>query len=362
MFKEAIKHTLFMLPLLFWMVLALFIQPTVYIEQINLYIPNGYVMIAIMAATVIWNIILFIERSFGPFFWKLIFCLIPIELTCLIFFAQFHLVTAVILIAIWLIIHIALIFIFRNQFDSFTTEELEDGVPFTVRRRLSAIILAILLIIPSFMSIAVYGLDQMTLRPSAEAVIYDEDSFVNLVKQQEKQLIKLAQPVWEKLTAEEKTEVMQVLVNVEASLLDVEPVPVEVCKLEDKTLGGYTGDSIKIDIAYVESAQASEIINTVCHEVRHAYQRHVVEMLDWSDENVQQHYFYQNARSWKDNLKDYIDGGKDFDGYYGQSMERDARSWAEAHSGDYYYCLGINEGDVMAKVREILGSEAEKYE
>ena len=67
MFKEAIKHTLFMLPLLFWMVLALFIQPTVYIEQINLYIPNGYVMIAIMAATVIWNIILFIERSFGPF-------------------------------------------------------------------------------------------------------------------------------------------------------------------------------------------------------------------------------------------------------------------------------------------------------
>lgn len=52
-------------------------------------------------------------------------------------------------------------------------------------------------------------------------------------------------------------------------------------------------------------------------------------MLDWSNENVNSHYYYKSAQQWRLELDDYRNGKHGYDSYYQQSIESDARAYAE---------------------------------
>ena len=82
------------------------------------------------------------------------------------------------------------------------------------------------------------------------------------------------------------------------------------------------------------------MLDTICHECRHAYQHYVVDMLDWSQDSVNSHYYYRSAQQWKLELNDYRDGQLNYDTYYQQSIEADARAYAERSVYVYMEFLG----------------------
>lgn len=62
-------------------------------------------------------------------------------------------------------------------------------------------------------------------------------------------------------------------------------------------------------------------------------------MLDWSQDSVNSHY-YRSAQQWKLEFNDYQNGQFDYDTYYQQSIEVDARVYSERSVDAYMEFLG----------------------
>jgi hypothetical protein len=91
---------------------------------------------------------------------------------------------------------------------------------------------------------------------------------------------------------------------------------------------GYSTESdiIAINAHMVDDGDLGElgkVIDTMTHEMRHQFQDEVTEnpsLFDIPPQVVQQ---------WRENDVNYISGDDDFEGYYKQPLEVDARSFAE---------------------------------
>ena len=78
-----------------------------------------------------------------------------------------------------------------------------------------------------------------------------------------------------------------------------------------------------------------DCIFTLLHECRHAYQYHIISVLDWEDENVQTGYFFWEARIFKENWDSYVPYYRNFDAYKNQPIEKDASGYAESRISVY---------------------------
>lgn len=168
------------------------------------------------------------------------------------------------------------------------------------------------------------------------------------VKRCKETLAKLQQDVWETLSRNEKLELLFVIAEIEADYLGLpHQLFVEVKEIEDEeTLGYYTNEknTIYIDETAFETSQAYEVLGVMLHEAYHAYQLQAVKVYRSVDNQAKRLLMFRGARSYEWEFINYIDGDEDFDTYYEQQMEEDARKYSEERKVDYYKAiLGMSE-------------------
>ncbi len=139
---------------------------------------------------------------------------------------------------------------------------------------------------------------------------------------------------WDSLDIEKKERLIRAVALIEKENLGINK-DVEVVILTEKmstyTLGYYTDEKNEIYINYkhLNEGELSDVLNTVIHEMHHAFVYYTISTLDYESEEVKNNYYYQKAREWKENSESYISSSEGFDEYEAQPIEADARAYAE---------------------------------
>ena len=91
-------------------------------------------------------------------------------------------------------------------------------------------------------------------------------------------------------------------------------------------LGGYNPLTNKIELNsnYLEKADCEDLLNTILHESRHAFQNKCIDSPDsvTVKDNI--------IDVWKDNFDNYIRPDEDFEAYENQEIEKDANYFADS--------------------------------
>ena len=156
---------------------------------------------------------------------------------------------------------------------------------------------------------------------------------------------------WKEYDDDKRLEILQKISDYEcAVILGIEPVKVILLELDKTKLGQYnhTDKYIAINEKHFKDAPLKEILNTLIHETRHAYQYALTEMYLSIQNDIDSKYVYlfafQEAQEFINNQNNYISGKEDFDAYYEQAIEIDSREWASKRIKDYYTEFIYNDG------------------
>lgn len=160
-----------------------------------------------------------------------------------------------------------------------------------------------------------------------KVVIPHEDKIADLLK-------------WDKLNVAEKERVIRSIALIEKEVLgisnDVE-ITVSTEKMSDYTCGYFIDSSkeIFINYKYLNEGELEDVLQTILHEMHHAFVHYTVENIDYESKLVQDNYYYKQAREWKENTENYISSSSNYDEYRNQPIEADARAYAEERV-EYY--------------------------
>lgn len=165
---------------------------------------------------------------------------------------------------------------------------------------------------------------------------------------------------WEQMTPAEQEAAARAMAEDLAQELGIEDFEVRIEDLEDKDGDGHDDDPgtnsfgswnegervLRLDVN--DLGDPAVVINTIAHELRHADQHQAVDDLNapWfgQDEDIAlpPGSDLDDVRDWDENFDDYISSGDDRDGdgddfndYYDQPVETDARDFGESYLDDY---------------------------
>ena len=123
---------------------------------------------------------------------------------------------------------------------------------------------------------------------------------------------------------------------------------VAVGNFKETKLGAYQDEihTIYINLSHLEYDSAQSVLQTCCHEAFHSYQYRLIDAYNSTDEETKGLRIYKNAIAYLEEFSNYVSGDDDFEEYYGQVCEADARKYSEEAVVDYYHQiyehLGIN--------------------
>lgn len=152
-------------------------------------------------------------------------------------------------------------------------------------------------------------------------------------------ILLLQENLWEKLSAQKRLDVLQTVVNTERRYLGIpHELNVGVANLGEHTLGHYIEGTheIIINLDHLMNDDASKVLESVCHEVRHGYQYCLVSVFENSPEDAKNLRLLKDAKSYAKEFSNYKEGTRDYYDYYNQKCEIDARAYAEEAVADYY--------------------------
>ncbi len=283
--------------------------------------------------------------------------ILTIEIILFLLFAQYHLfITSVIVVAIlffsyWLTKKIISV----NKEKRRITPKLRRWCKHR-SNSLVAYILSAILLIPA--GIGYYEeYDKYSLSAEEWAVFvewFNEDS--EEVEEKEKEVIPHEEKIadllkWDELNVAEKERVIRSIALIEKEELgisnDVE-ITVSTEKMSDYTCGYYVDSSkeIFINYKYLNEGKLEDVLQTILHEMHHAFVHYTVENIDYESELVQDNYYYKQAREWKENTENYISSNTNYDEYRNQPIEADARAYAEERVKYYLEYIEENKEDV----------------
>lgn len=266
--------------------------------------------------------------------------ILTIELLLFLLFAQYHLlltgvfIVATILFSSWLTGKIICI----NKEKRKVTKRLKK---WCINRSGSLLtyVLCIALIIPAgigfYEEYYKYSLSSEEWAAFVEWFNEDSDEAEKEEKEtilHENKLVDLLK--WDELNVAEKERVIRSIALIEKEELgigdDVEII-VSTEKMSEFTYGYYVDASKEIFVSYkhLNEGQLKDVLETILHEMHHAFVHYTVESIDYESELVKENYYYKQARKWKENVDNYISSDSDFDKYQNQPIEADARAYAE---------------------------------
>lgn len=136
---------------------------------------------------------------------------------------------------------------------------------------------------------------------------------------------------WKSLSKEEKLALIKMVVNIERSHLRIYPeINVVEQDMGKNTLGRYTDGEhiISISSRLLESGSGYTVLDTVCHECHHAYRDCLLAVYEKLGENERMLPLFEDVRIYYAEENNYMEGTDDFDKYYKQLTESDARAYA----------------------------------
>ena len=272
--------------------------------------------------------------------------ILNIELMLFLLFAQYHLllsalfIVAAIIFSSWLTKKIISV----NRERRKITPKLRKWCKHR-SHSLVAYILSAILIIPA--GIGYYEeYEKYSLSAEEWAVFvewFNEDS--EEVEEKEKDVIPHEDKIsdllkWDKLNVAEKERVIRSIALIEKEELGISDnleIIVSTEKMSDYTCGYYIDSSkeIFINYKYLNEGKLEDVLQTILHEMHHAFVHYTVENIDYDSELVQENYYYKQAREWKENTENYISSNTNYDEYRNQPIEADARAYAEERV-EYY--------------------------
>lgn len=149
----------------------------------------------------------------------------------------------------------------------------------------------------------------------------------------------LQEEEWGELDAQQKLDVLGVVMNIEIRYLGINHELDLQCRvLNGKIAAHYTDKdhAIVIDLSHLKNAPASTVLASLCHECYHAYQHQIIELYENTPEEYRSMPLFQNAVTYIEEFSDYEDGSKDYSKYYYQVVEMQARKYARLAVEEYY--------------------------
>ena len=315
------------LPVLFFGIL-IYKAPAIIIPQFHLYISSRISVFLYGALGILWILLNPLEQYFRPWFWDLIRNLLPIEFMCLFLYMQSELVYGILLILLILLTLTILVVIARcHRQQVIRYIRGETGYQYMGRRTVALVLCVILL----FPTVCIIGEDHFMPAHHDVETEYVVQSFNTLMEKYQDHLAGFENENWNRSDKKQRVDTLQQLADFEMKFLNCPALRVISEDLGEHVEGKYVYPDhlIIVDEDFLMRADAVQAMKLICHESRHAYQRTVVNMLDWQDPEVVHHYYYRNAQRWKYDFDHYEDGQNDYQEYAGQSIEQDARAYAE---------------------------------
>ena len=143
---------------------------------------------------------------------------------------------------------------------------------------------------------------------------------------------------WPSLSIQDKLDVLQTVANIEQNYLGLSTeLNVEVRELEGTLLGGYadTTRQIYVDMESLQENESWEVIDTICHEAYHAYERRLIDLMNSVDEESRRLLIFDRIKQYEEEFAHYTQGSDDKLAYYFQRCEMDARKYAKQATADY---------------------------
>lgn len=213
---------------------------------------------------------------------------------------------------------------------------------------------------------------------------FTTETYFNKREELKKQLMDISKcfqnKVWESLDTTQKTQAMESLNEFLSGKFKIEPSPelVEFFSIDVNKMGSYVWETHELRVSISNGCNGEEFADTIAHEIRHAYQckksaelkkyeemykklneerntktiktfkealfdfiwrgfnkkkqieEELRQKMDLRIEAILLNPKNENLKGMKDNLENYIRAEEDFEGYYAQLVEEDARDFADA--------------------------------
>lgn len=198
----------------------------------------------------------------------------------------------------------------------------------------------LILIVPVGVS-NVFGLGLLTTKTPLVSAASEADEWT--VKNNIDTISLLREEAWEKLNPQQKLDVLGVILNIEIRYLGLNhEVYLKSSVLDGETAAHYNhkDHEIVVDIDLLKTASAADVLDSLCHECYHAYQYQIIALYEASPEEYRDMLLFQYVDSYMEEFSNYDDGSQDPMNYYYQTVEVQARQYAEVSVADYYGRIG----------------------
>ena len=177
------------------------------------------------------------------------------------------------------------------------------------------------------------GLYSPSVKAADSSVLQDQT-----IEKQMETLVRLEEDTWQTLSLEEKLDALQTIANIERRYLGI-PHEINVAAeyLEESHAAQYEERQhrIVINIDHLREGTAWDNVDTLTHEARHCYQHCLTEAYESADRDLKSLRIFKEARTYMEEFSSYKDGDQDYEGYYNQACETDARDYAESAAYEY---------------------------
>lgn len=337
------------IPLLTLLLFIPFID-TLYIHEVSKWMPPSVLQLLVYAGHMMaigWS---FNAKLWQSWRYEISLMLFPAAICMLLFFAQYHFVAAL-SIVVSLAVGALLIALFRHKLPTLLAKRpyweqlIKADMAYSksigrtfdtqlavVLRRGIVVGFVTLMIVPTAYTWFKYGLNPIEYRAS-QALSHEEfenDSgfFENFIEEN-----------WLTLTTEEKIDALQEISYLEAERLNIDDVYVHAEDIGDARISYHIRNTrdIFIDLTREVHQDPMECIHTILHECRHVYQNDCINSMNWASPQVQSGIYYEAVREWRYNLENYHSAadGNNYELYYWQAVEKDAREYADSAIGLY---------------------------
>ena len=152
----------------------------------------------------------------------------------------------------------------------------------------------------------------------------------------------LTEEEWAQLNEQEKLDVLGVITNIEIRFLGINhELYLKSAVLDVNTLAHYNhrNHEIFIDIDHLRTAEAADVLESLCHECYHSYQYQMIKLYDSVGAEYQNMLVFQHVDDYIKEFNDYSDGSKNIFDYYYQTTEVTARRYSSEAVKYYYYLI-----------------------
>lgn len=150
-------------------------------------------------------------------------------------------------------------------------------------------------------------------------------------------VLSLREEIWRGLGEKQKIQVLNTIVVKEKEHLGMKnDITLNIEKLGGEKLGccEISRADIILDKEHVLTGKSWEVLESLCHEIFHAYEYEMIGLCENSKGKYRKKVL-ESVQFYKSEFEYYISGVDDFDGYYQQQCEKDARKYAEKAVGRY---------------------------